>query len=170
MYLTDFAEQRGQKPDTVAKYIRDHAAEFEGHTSMDGKQKVLDEVAVELLGKKYPLPQQTVIYQNEEYIRELEKTLAKAALDCKKYLEELREADELKYKIGTVKTQMALLEADIKRKDELLDKANQELQEEKAQHAATQQQLSSVESELTSAKQEIERLKNRSIFDFLFKK
>lgn len=166
MYLREFAEQRGQNPATISQYIRDHAAEFEGHTSMDGKQKVLDEVAIQLLDKKYPLPKPIQVIEDTES----RKQLVEAQQYIIKLQEKMFEMQEANNKLALEANKIKFLEADIERRDDLLDDAEQKLQEEKAQHAATQQQLSSVESELTSAKQEIERLKNRSIFDFLFKK
>ena len=159
MYLREFAEQRGQNPATISQYIRDHAAEFEGHTSMDGKQKVLDEVAIQLLDKKYPLPKPIQVIEDTESRKQLVEA-QKFIIELQKEMMKMeREYSKLALEAGKV----MYLEADIARRDELLDTTEQELKTEKEHHAETQQQLQ-------NAQQEIERLKNRSFFDFLFKK
>ena len=159
MYLREFAEQRGQNPATISQYIRDHAAEFEGHTSMDGKQKVLDEVAIQLLDKKYPLPKPIQVIEDTESRKQLVEA-QKFIIELQKEMMKMeREYSKLALEAGKV----MYLEADIARRDELLDTTEQEMKTEKEHHAEPQQQLQ-------NAQQEIERLKNRSFFDFLFKK
>lgn len=79
MLLQDFAAQRGVKADTVRAYIREHKDEFNGHTSMDGKQKVLDAVAIELLDAKYPLPKPIQVIQDTEAREQLAVALRELA-------------------------------------------------------------------------------------------
>lgn len=57
MKLQDFAKERQVKSEAVAQYIRRHKDEYDGHTRRIDNALELDEVAVELLNKKYPLPQ-----------------------------------------------------------------------------------------------------------------
>lgn len=155
MLLKEFAEQRGQKPDTVAAYIREHSEEFEGHTSMIGKQKNLDEVAVEILDKKYPLLKPTQVIEDTEARRKLieaqdtiillqkeNKALALASIKVQ-YLEE-----------HTQKQQLELIsaKAEIKEKENSLQDAAKEieiLEKEKADQAA---RADAAEAELAAFK------------------
>lgn len=60
MTITEFARSRNEQVNTVSKYIREHQ-EFKGHTSRKGKNVVLDDVALDLLDKKYPLPKPVTV-------------------------------------------------------------------------------------------------------------
>ena len=55
MTITEFARGRDLHVNTVSKYIREHE-EFKGHVTPKGKERILDDKAIELLDKKYPLP------------------------------------------------------------------------------------------------------------------
>lgn len=56
MFLTEFAEQRNVKANTISAYINKHKEEFIGHTSTRNKKLFLDDVAEKILSEKYPLP------------------------------------------------------------------------------------------------------------------
>ena len=64
--LREFAAERKEQPSTVATYIRRHPEEFSGHTQMDGKKMLLDEHALELLDKVYPLPKPVEVIPDTE--------------------------------------------------------------------------------------------------------
>lgn len=56
MDLKEFIEGRDVKQSTVSKYIRRHPELFEGHTRLEGKQRIIDAKAYEILHKQYPFP------------------------------------------------------------------------------------------------------------------
>ena len=72
--LTEFAVGRNERADTIRKYISRHKNEFEGHCSISGTKMELDDVAVELLDKVYPLPKPVEIIEDTESRNELLKT------------------------------------------------------------------------------------------------
>lgn len=73
MTITEFARSRDMNVNTVSKYIREHE-EFKGHVTVKGKERRLDDTAIELLDKKYPLPKPVQIIHGvpeEEHLRAL---------------------------------------------------------------------------------------------------
>ena len=66
MYLKDFAESRNESSHTIATYIRRHPEEFDGHTSLSGNKLVLDEEAMAILDKVYPLPKPVEVIVDHE--------------------------------------------------------------------------------------------------------
>lgn len=155
MYLRDFAEIRGIKPDTVASYIRKHPeiAEF---TSMEGKFMVLSDEAVELLEKKYPLPKPVQVIQDTESLKKLTVAQEKLTELHEKYEALLTKNTELALQAGRVvmleaseqekADRIAKLEADIDRRDEILDQREQELAAVQQQLVAAKQELADFES------------------------
>lgn len=77
MILKDFAEERGESSNTIFKYIKRHQ-EISQHTSTEGKNLILDDIAVKLLDKKYKLPAPVEIVEDLESRKEL--------LECHKEL------------------------------------------------------------------------------------
>lgn len=153
MFLSDFASIRGLKSNTVAAYVNNHP-EISEHTTMDGKQKVLDDIAVELLDKKYPLPKPIQIIEDTESrnkLLEAQRTIIKmqqVIIEVSAEKERLAIQAERVMLLETAEKEKAdkisKLEADIERQDELLDRREQEL---------------------SAVKQELSRLKNRSFWE-----
>ena len=56
MKISDFIDGRGVTYDTVRKYIVNHPELFKGHIGRTNNI-VLDDVAIEILEKKYPFPE-----------------------------------------------------------------------------------------------------------------
>ena len=169
MYLAEFAEQRGVKPNTVAVFINRHP-EIAALTSMEGKAMVLSEEAVELLDKQYPVPTPVQIIENRERIDELQRELLIMTRQNNEYLKELRKADEFRYRLEASRTQISMLESSVADRDEWLHEAEEQLSEEKAAHQTTADELKTAQQELEAAKKEIERLKNRSLWERLTNK
>lgn len=61
MTITEFAKGRDVEPQTVSRYIARHTEVFKGHVSKKGKVQELDEKALEILEKKYPLPKPVTV-------------------------------------------------------------------------------------------------------------
>lgn len=66
MNITEFVKGRNVDRNAVCMYIRRHSKEFSGHTKTVGKSVELDEFAIELLEKKYPLPSPVEVVEDKE--------------------------------------------------------------------------------------------------------
>ena len=65
MKISDFIDGRGVTYDTVRKYIVNHPELFKGHIGRTNTI-VLDDVAIEILEKKYPFPDPVQVIQDTE--------------------------------------------------------------------------------------------------------
>lgn len=126
MILKDFAEQRNESPHTIATYIRRHPEEFEGHTSMKGNKLVLDEKAIEILEKVYPLPKPVEVIVDHESREKLLKALEEIRVlekEIKKNYQIVAQAEAtlvlLEDKKQELETSRADLEAERVRANEL---------------------------------------------------
>ncbi|PHU34084.1 hypothetical protein [Pseudobutyrivibrio ruminis] len=66
MTITEFAESRQVQPQAISRYIGRHPEKFNGHTEKKGKTVELDDIALELLEKKYPMPAPVQIIEDTE--------------------------------------------------------------------------------------------------------
>nr|WP_181365797.1 hypothetical protein [Butyrivibrio fibrisolvens]AAA99530.1 putative plasmid recombination protein [Butyrivibrio fibrisolvens]prf//2120283A recombination protein [Butyrivibrio fibrisolvens] len=66
MTITEFAESRQVQPQAISRYIGRHPEKFNGHTEKKGKTVELDDIALEFLEKKYPLPAPVQIIEDTE--------------------------------------------------------------------------------------------------------
>ena len=125
---------------------------------MDSKQKVFDDIAVELLDKKYPLPKPIQIIEDTDSrnkLLEAQRTIIKmqqVIIEMSAEKEMLAIQAERVRLVETAEKEKAdkigKLEADIERRDELIDKREQEL---------------------SDMKQELDQLKSRRLWKRLFK-
>lgn len=77
--LSDFAKERGIHRDTISQYIRRNEKLFEGHIQTVDKWLEVDEIGIQLLSKKYPIPVE--VYQENPHTQQklLDTTLELAA-------------------------------------------------------------------------------------------
>lgn len=144
--LTKFAESRGERGDTVRKYISRHKETFEGHISMDGKQMLLDDVAAELLEEVYPLPKMVEVVEDVESRKKLVEALERLEV-AKDAILKLREhCNELEMQKLELETSQLLLE----------ERSQHEI--EKIQGVSEQQEAKIMELEA-----ELEAEKNRPL-------
>ena len=149
MNISEFAEERGRKTGTVSKYIREHPKEFEGHVTQAGKSIILDEIAVSILDAKYPMPKPVTIIggipKEEHYhvVQEKDREIQKLQ---QQLIALQNESSKMQYRLG----QLELLEDLTQQKDEQLQ--------------AKQQELNEASIALKEKEAEIERLKNRSLW------
>ena len=179
MYLRDFAEIRGVKPDTVASYIRNHP-EIAELTSMEGKFMVLSDEAVDILDKKYPLPKPVQVVQDTESLKTLSEAQQTIILMQQKMLEMAAENKKLALQAEKVLMleaaelekveKIGKLEADIDSRNEIITEKEKQLYDEQQAHYNTVAELAEAQKQLSDAQQELERLKNRSFFQRLFNK
>lgn len=145
MYLKDFAESRNESSHTIATYIRRHPEEFDGHTSMSGNRLVLDDEAIEMLDKVYPLPKPVEIIVDHESRDKLIKAL-----------EEIRVLEkEIKESYQIV--------ADAKATLMLLEDKKQELEASRADFEAERERADSLLLENAELKIQLEAEKNRKL-------
>lgn len=149
--LTLFAEQRNEKPDTIRKYINRHMEEFEGHFEINGKQMELDEVAVELLEQKYPLPRPVQVVNG---------------VDPDEYADALKKISQLQEAV--IKLQQARQEdlqklAAAEATQILLEDKEEALRELKEEYGAERKKREEAEAQIS-------KLKNRNLVERLFKK
>ena len=145
------------KPDTVAAYIREHAAEFEGHTQMDGKAKVLDEVALELLDRKYPIPQPIQLVPDTEAINALLKELNESRKQAGELYQKLLQLTELNSELQLKAAQVPLLEGFIQDAKALAEEKGQEAAAARQEAAAATQRADQAERERDEARSELDR-------------
>lgn len=88
MIITEFLEGRTVERQAVTRYIERHPEEFNGHISKKGREIDLDDIAIAILDKKYPLakPIQVINGVDPEEYNMLQK----------KYMAALEEMDVLK--------------------------------------------------------------------------
>ena len=79
MKIADFAQGRGEKTDTIRKYVNRHPEEFAGLIKYAGKSMILSPEAVKKLDAVYPLPKPVEVV-DVEMLREL--------AECRKELAE----------------------------------------------------------------------------------
>ena len=162
MYLTDFADERKVKADTVAAYIRSNSEQFEGLTWMEGKKKVLSEQAIELLDKKYPTPVMVQIVQDPELVKSY---MAKSA-----EVDKLKEKYEVLFKeLGETTNKLITTEAQLRRLDENTEMKARQMAEikvavavEEALEVANREkelELQLKDKDIDAVKEAMERLK-----------
>lgn len=140
MTITEFARSRNEQVNTVSKYIREHS-EFEGHITSKGKQRFLDDFAIELLDKKYPLPKPVILQQG---------------IPEEEHLKALQEKDDTIQHL-----QQVIIDIQAKQSSLLL-----ELGELKGKSLL----LEDKEKQVQEMKEELETLKNKTFFQRLFNK
>lgn len=71
MKVADFTRGRNVENQAITRYINRHPELFDGHVMKDGREIVLDDVALDILNEKYPLPQPIQIVEDTEARRQL---------------------------------------------------------------------------------------------------
>ena len=134
MNITEFAKSRNIEPQAISRYIGRHQ-EFKGHTKKSGKAVELDETAVELLEKKYPLPQPVQIIEDTESRQKLIKAqeliiqLQNKLLDAQS---QIAEAEAIKLLLEDKKAQIARYEQEKETDKQKIDELSAELFAEKS--------------------------------------
>ncbi len=119
MNISEFARDRGLKPTTVSLYIRRHQEEFDGHTrpSGTGNSLELDDVALDLLDKKYPRKEQPIqvldhdpelerkIQEQNEVIRQLQAKIISLSETNSQLEHALGEAKQAQLMLATAEQQ-----------------------------------------------------------------
>ena len=148
MNITEFAESRNVKSTTVYQYIQRHKETFKDHTKKIGNTAELDDEALGILDKVYPLPKPVQVIEGipeAEHLREIaEKDKEIQALQ-QKIIDMQRDYMEIKEQIGIQEGKLYLLDAKI---------------EENQVVRAENEQL----------KADLERIRSRSLFERILNK
>lgn len=146
MTITEFLNGRTVERQAVTRYIERHADEFRGHTSRKGREIVLDEVATDILDRKYPLQSLVEVVEDKESRQKL--------IKAQEYIIQLQEKiNEQSLAIAKAESIQLLLED----KEHQLEMAEQRENEWKERHERT-------EEELNKVREELEKERNKSWF------
>lgn len=146
MTVTEFLEGRTVERQAVTRYIERHSDEFQGHTSKKGREIELDEVAVGILEKKYPLQSLVEVIEDKESRQKL--------IKAQEYIIQLQEKiNEQSLAIAKAESIQLLLED----KQHQLEMAEQRENEWKESQKRT-------EEELNRVREELEKERNKSWF------
>lgn len=157
MTITEFARSRNVQAQTISIYIKRHEKLFKGHTSKAGKTIELDEVALEILDEKYPLPKPVEIIEDTES----REKLIKAQELIIQLQDKLNQAQS---KIAQAEATQLLLED----RTIQLEKAESENKELKVENKELKAENKELMDEYKSASAENERLKNRGLLARIF--
>lgn len=166
MLLTEFAEGRNEKPDTIRKYISRHKKEFEGHTELSGTKMEIDVVAMEILDKVYPLPKPIEIIEDTESRRKLVQA-QELIIQMQQQMMDMQEKvaiaeatrallEDKERQLEDVQKEKAELKAEIARKDDLISEERNRFEDER--------------QKLSDANEEINRLKSRGLIERILNK
>ena len=152
MTITEFAESRQVQPQAISRYIGRHPEKFNGHTEKKGKTVELDDIAVELLEKKYPLPAPVQIIEDTESRQKLIKA------------QEL--IIQLQGKLMDAQSQIAEAEAT----KILLEDKNAQIEKYEHTEAANKQTIDELNKKIIDLSEELSKEKTKTWIDKLFKK
>lgn len=156
MNISEFARERGLNPNTVSLYIRRNSSKFDGHLtpSRTGNSLELDEIALELLDKKYPRPQQVQVLEHDP---ELERKIADQNEMIRqlqaKIIQLTEKNSDLEHQLGDVKLyqyQLAESEKKIENVEERANKAEEQLTKITARLDKAERRAVSAEQEANS--------------------
>lgn len=171
--LTEFATGRNERADTIRKYISRHKNEFEGHCSFSGPKMELDDAAVELLDKVYPLPKPIEIIEDTESRKELLKA-QKLIIQLQQKISDqsmaLAQAEATKLLLEDKEEQLKEKKDEIEEQKAELNQVKQEMASERSRADAERERADAERVRAEEALKEVERLKSRSFFQRIFNK
>ena len=164
MNIKEFAESHNQHHRTVSIYIKRHPELFGGHIEDCENQKILDNEAIRILEKQYPLPKPVPIMENSEtqkkYINSLEQInyLQNQLLHVREQLQEFKSLklllEEKSNENQEIKNQVKLLSEEL-------------VQVEREKHTII---IKSKEKDFDELNLKYEKLKNRGLWDRIVNK
>ena len=129
MTITEFCQSRNIDRNTVSMYMSRHKKQFQGHKKTVGKNVLLDEVAIEILSEKYPLPEVIEVVNTDQVLKDKIIQLQELVMTLQNKLLENQE------KVALAEAEHLLLQD----RETLIVELKSELEEERAAtHAANQ--------------------------------
>lgn len=154
MKIKDFIDGRNVSYQTVRKYIVNHPDLFKGHIGRTNNI-VLDDVAIEILEKKYPLPEPVQVIQDTEAREKLQAITEKYI----NVLEENKLLIEQNAQLLVIQSKQKYLEEENRNLSAELDEGvryaqylEKKIEEQKASYEFLQGQLKTVEFNLAVEK------------------
>lgn len=144
MNLTEFLEGRTAKQNAVSNWMKAHSELFRGHTRRVGKFLELDDVAVEILDKKYPRPAPVQVIEDTDALKRLS------------------EAQETIIKLQAMLSEYKGIEARLEASQSVLEARQALLDDKEKQLESLKEQNHTLQNELGSYK--------KSLFGFYRKK
>ena len=172
MNITEFARQRGVEPQTVRHYINEHA-EIKKHTTKNGKSVELLAEAEKLLDQKYPLPKPIEIIEDKESRQKLIQAQELIVQLQQKQLELMERIADQSTAIAKAEAQTILLEdkeRQLQERDKQIKELGQRLNEKEYELSEQRSELEEEKEQKLEAVQEVERLKNRGLWDRIMNK
>lgn len=166
MNITEFAQSRNKTVGAISNYIQRHRDLFKGHTKRTGNTAELDDYALEILEKKYPLPKPAEIVEDLEAIKELSETrkeLAEAGKRIEVLQTKLLESSKQIAQAEATKLLLEDKEAQLDKAELRMEKAEKETQDLKTKNE-------NLSAELEKLRIENATLKNRGLFARIFNK
>lgn len=141
MKIAEFIEGREVDPQAVRKYISRHP-EFEGHITREENEIILDSAAVEMLEKKYPVP---------NYLEKVEKEVQMQIISIQNSM--LEQSKELA-KLEAIKAKAEMMET-------MLHDREEQIKETKARNERLEQKVDDKEAEIKEKEKEIQKLREQ---------
>lgn len=142
MKITEFAESRGVKEQTIYKYCQRHRDKFKDHIKKDGDNKLsLDDEAYKILDKVYPHPKPVTIIQGvpeEEHHKQIRERDDKIKELQEEIIRLTRLQADNNLLLGELREKTALIEQRAQIKDDQIERLkadNEKLTEENGQLA-----------------------------------
>lgn len=165
MTITEFARSRNEQAQTISIYMKRHAAEFEGHTRKKGKSVELDEKAIEILDKVYPVPKPVQIINGVDP-DEHKRVQTELEILRKKYEATLETMSKLQTQV--IEDQKLIAQADAQKI--LLEDKQKQLEEVKKEKDGQDIRIGEQNQKIAELQLENERLKNRGLWARLLNK
>ena len=157
MNITEFAASRNKTVGAISNYIRRNKEQFKGLTHKEGNTMVLDDKALAILERVYPVPKPVQVISGvpeEEYRKKLEE------------LEQARK-DLIAAKDLVISLQNQITEAQLQLKDAENDKLRLEDKSkiQDIEFETEKEKRKNAEIRADGLAAEVERLKNRGLID-----
>lgn len=153
--LKDYAKDQKVSYEAIRKQIKRYSTELSGHIIKDGRQQLLDEVAVEFLNDKRQKNPVVIVQQDKDaLITTLQAENKELLLEVTKLQKEIIKDKEEKLLIAEKIATVELLEDKIQTAEDIAEAAGQEAEQAK--------------KEAEALRSELQRLKNRGFFARLF--
>lgn len=114
MFLQDFIAERNIKQSAVSMYLKRHAEEFNGHTEQRDGKTWLDDEAVNLLSKKYPVLPADEVWTPTAWKKysDLQEELQDSSKEIRQLNAENRELRKIEVKYRALETEQRILIAE----------------------------------------------------------
>lgn len=166
MLVVDFAKERNLKSDTIRKHIRKNYDKYKDHIISNNHSMEIDDTMVEMLNEVYPLPKPVQVIKGvpEEEHNAL-RTKYESVLEELKRVQEMR-IEETK-QLAESKGALLLLEEktqQLTEYKETIERANKTIDDQRRDLTEQKTELDKQIREKEEANKEIERLKNRTLW------